>query len=241
MRLGDLDGGRPGQPAPARTRRGRAGPAARRRRGGHLRGRRSVPDLGHRTHLERTHGDPALVRRRPDRSPAGRHPGVAPSPRDQRADRSGDAHPRRRGAARPTRRCRRRAASRWRRMPANHRSPMPGPTRCWAGMWRCPEPDCPSYGAQRTMGQPPPSMRGGVPTCPRHGTRLSDAGVEAVGVADVGPDRRTGAAALGGEHRAPGDRRPGAGRQDRRDPRSLPGRGRRPMDQPQSHEAGIAR
>jgi hypothetical protein len=45
-------------------------------------------------------------------------------------------------------------------------------------MWRCPEPDCPSYGAQRTAGQPPPSMRGGVPTCPRHGTRLSDAGVK---------------------------------------------------------------
>ncbi len=43
-------------------------------------------------------------------------------------------------------------------------------------LWRCPEPDCPSYGPQRPSGQPPPSVRGGVPTCPRHGTRLSDGG-----------------------------------------------------------------
>jgi hypothetical protein len=42
--------------------------------------------------------------------------------------------------------------------------------------WRCPEPDCGSFGTSRTGGQPPPTMRGGAPTCPRHGTRLSDTG-----------------------------------------------------------------
>jgi FHA domain-containing protein len=45
-----------------------------------------------------------------------------------------------------------------------------------ARLWRCPEPDCPSYGAQRPGGQPPPSLRGGAPICPRHGARLTDAG-----------------------------------------------------------------
>jgi hypothetical protein len=57
-----------------------------------------------------------------------------------------------------------------------------------ARQWRCPEPGCALFGgggggafadlrAERTpAGQPPPTLRHGVPTCPRHGTRLSDAG-----------------------------------------------------------------
>ncbi|HEY2795000.1 MAG TPA: FHA domain-containing protein, partial [Micromonosporaceae bacterium] len=45
-----------------------------------------------------------------------------------------------------------------------------------ARMWRCPEPDCASYGPSRTAGQPPPTLRSAVPTCPRHGARLIDGG-----------------------------------------------------------------
>ena len=41
--------------------------------------------------------------------------------------------------------------------------------------WRCPEPGCPSFGGGGT-GQPPPHLAAAVPTCPRHGTRLADAG-----------------------------------------------------------------
>ncbi len=43
-------------------------------------------------------------------------------------------------------------------------------------VWQCPEMDCPSFGPGRLAGQPPPSLRGGAPTCPRHGARLADAG-----------------------------------------------------------------
>jgi hypothetical protein len=42
--------------------------------------------------------------------------------------------------------------------------------------WRCTDPECGSFGASRVAGQPPPSLRGGAPTCPRHGTRLVDGG-----------------------------------------------------------------
>jgi len=42
--------------------------------------------------------------------------------------------------------------------------------------WRCAEPDCPSFGERRAIGQPVPRMRGGVPTCPRHGGHLRDVG-----------------------------------------------------------------
>lgn len=45
-----------------------------------------------------------------------------------------------------------------------------------ARQWQCPEFECPSYGPSRTAGQPPPTMRNGTPTCPRHGTRLTDTG-----------------------------------------------------------------
>ncbi|SCE81785.1 hypothetical protein GA0074695_1352 [Micromonospora viridifaciens] len=56
--------------------------------------------------------------------------------------------------------------------------------------WRCPESGCALFGGgggggafadlarvdRAPAGQPPPSLRNGVPTCPRHGARLSDAG-----------------------------------------------------------------
>ena len=62
--------------------------------------------------------------------------------------------------------------------------------RLLARVWRCPEANCSSYGAAggsdspfadlRTftspVAQPPPSLRSGAPTCPRHGDRLTDAG-----------------------------------------------------------------
>ncbi|MEV4347635.1 FHA domain-containing protein [Actinoplanes sp. NPDC049596] len=65
--------------------------------------------------------------------------------------------------------------------------------RLLARVWSCPEPNCASYGSggdadsffadMRTftspVSQPPPALRGGVPTCPRHGERLKDAGQRA--------------------------------------------------------------
>ena len=62
--------------------------------------------------------------------------------------------------------------------------------RLLARVWHCPEPNCSGFGAggdsdspfadMRTVtspvAQPPPALRGGVPTCPRHDTRLTDAG-----------------------------------------------------------------
>jgi hypothetical protein len=61
--------------------------------------------------------------------------------------------------------------------------------------WRCPEPGCPSFGGggpgqpgfggggpgqpgfgRGGSGQPPPHLAAAVPTCPRHGARLADAG-----------------------------------------------------------------
>ncbi|MFC0031389.1 FHA domain-containing protein [Micromonospora chaiyaphumensis] len=59
-----------------------------------------------------------------------------------------------------------------------------------ARQWRCPEPGCALFGGgggggafadlarvdRAPAGQPPPTLRNGVPTCPRHGTRLGDAG-----------------------------------------------------------------
>ncbi|MBN1173172.1 MAG: FHA domain-containing protein, partial [Micromonosporaceae bacterium] len=43
-------------------------------------------------------------------------------------------------------------------------------------LWRCEEPDCPAFGEYRLIGQPVPNMARGVPSCPRHGTPLADAG-----------------------------------------------------------------
>jgi hypothetical protein len=68
--------------------------------------------------------------------------------------------------------------------------PSPMGARLLARVWRCPESNCSSYGAAggsdspfadlRTftspVAQPPPSLRSGAPTCPRHGDRLTDAG-----------------------------------------------------------------
>ncbi|MFI7573589.1 FHA domain-containing protein [Micromonospora sp. NPDC049497] len=57
--------------------------------------------------------------------------------------------------------------------------------------WRCPESGCALFGGgggggafadlarvveRSPAAQPPPTLRGGVPTCPRHGVRLGDAG-----------------------------------------------------------------
>ncbi|MFI5487381.1 FHA domain-containing protein [Micromonospora echinaurantiaca] len=68
--------------------------------------------------------------------------------------------------------------------------PSPVGGKLLARQWRCPEPGCALFGGgggggafadlarvdRSPAGQPPPSLRGGAPTCPRHGTRLGDAG-----------------------------------------------------------------
>ncbi|MEV4542808.1 FHA domain-containing protein [Micromonospora echinaurantiaca] len=68
--------------------------------------------------------------------------------------------------------------------------PSPVGVKLLARQWRCPEPGCALFGGgggggafadlarvdRSPAGQPPPSLRGGAPTCPRHGTRLGDAG-----------------------------------------------------------------
>ena len=62
--------------------------------------------------------------------------------------------------------------------------------RLLARVWRCPESNCSSFGSggdpdspfadMRTfispVAQPPPALRAGAPTCPRHGAKLTDAG-----------------------------------------------------------------
>ena len=55
-------------------------------------------------------------------------------------------------------------------------SPVPDQAlRALTRMWRCPVPDCPSFG-RPGVGQSPPQLAQGVPVCPRHGERLTDAG-----------------------------------------------------------------
>lgn len=57
--------------------------------------------------------------------------------------------------------------------------PSPVGAQLLARMWRCPDPECSSFGSMRLgrpSGQPPPTLRTGVPTCPRHDARLVDAG-----------------------------------------------------------------
>jgi hypothetical protein len=68
------------------------------------------------------------------------------------------------------------------------RSPMG--ERLLARVWQCPESNCTSFGSggdpdspfadMRTftspVSQPPPAIRAGAPTCPRHGSKLKDAG-----------------------------------------------------------------
>lgn len=53
----------------------------------------------------------------------------------------------------------------------------PGPPRSpvLTRVWRCPEPGCPAFGAP-SGGQPPPRLPAAAPLCPRHDTRLTDAG-----------------------------------------------------------------
>ncbi|MGC4887502.1 FHA domain-containing protein [Micromonospora sp. DT227] len=66
----------------------------------------------------------------------------------------------------------------------------PAGVKLLSRQWRCPEPGCALFGGgggggafadlaaiDRTPSeQPPPTLRTGAPTCPRHGSRLSDAG-----------------------------------------------------------------
>ncbi|MFD2767275.1 FHA domain-containing protein [Micromonospora eburnea] len=66
----------------------------------------------------------------------------------------------------------------------------PAGVKLLARQWRCPESGCALFGSgggggafadlarvdRAPAGQPPPALRNGVPTCPRHGTRLGDAG-----------------------------------------------------------------
>jgi hypothetical protein len=54
---------------------------------------------------------------------------------------------------------------------------LPGPadSPVLSRLWHCPEPACAGYAAPHG-GQPPPRLRAAAPTCPRHGSRLTDAG-----------------------------------------------------------------
>ncbi len=67
--------------------------------------------------------------------------------------------------------------------------PSPVGARLLARVWKCPESNCSSFGGGDSdspfadmrkvtspVAQPPPTLRAGVPTCPRHGTKLADAG-----------------------------------------------------------------
>ncbi|MEU4770635.1 FHA domain-containing protein [Micromonospora sp. NPDC023644] len=67
----------------------------------------------------------------------------------------------------------------------------PAGVKLLSRQWRCAEPGCALFGGgggggafadlsrvveRSPAGQPPPTLRGGAPTCPRHGTRLGDGG-----------------------------------------------------------------
>ena len=68
--------------------------------------------------------------------------------------------------------------------------PSPVGQQLLARIWSCPESNCVSFGSggdsdspfadmrkvTSPVAQPPPSLRSGAPSCPRHGTRLRDAG-----------------------------------------------------------------
>ena len=67
--------------------------------------------------------------------------------------------------------------------------PSPNGVKLLARLWRCPESGCAHFGGggggafadlaridRRSSGQPPPTLRTGFPTCPRHDTPLTDAG-----------------------------------------------------------------
>ncbi|GAA1815113.1 FHA domain-containing protein [Planosporangium flavigriseum] len=52
----------------------------------------------------------------------------------------------------------------------------PTGTALIARAWRCDEFGCPSFGADRSLGQPVPRLRDGKPVCPRHDEPLRDIG-----------------------------------------------------------------
>ena len=67
--------------------------------------------------------------------------------------------------------------------------PSPMGAKLLARLWRCPEANCSNFGGGQSdspfadmrkttspVAQPPPAIKAGAPTCPRHGTRLTDAG-----------------------------------------------------------------
>ena len=54
-------------------------------------------------------------------------------------------------------------------------APALAPTRVLTRLWSCPEPGCAGFGTPRGD-QPPPRLVAAAPTCPRHATRLADAG-----------------------------------------------------------------
>jgi hypothetical protein len=57
--------------------------------------------------------------------------------------------------------------------------PSPVGAKLLARLWRCADPECSSFGSMRIGrpgGQPPPTLRTGAPTCPRHDDRLADGG-----------------------------------------------------------------
>ena len=74
--------------------------------------------------------------------------------------------------------------------PAKQADRSPTGERLLARVWQCPESNCTSYGSggdpdslfadmrvyTSPVAQPPPTIRAGAPTCPRHGARLQDAG-----------------------------------------------------------------
>jgi hypothetical protein len=73
-------------------------------------------------------------------------------------------------------------------IPPSPRSPLG--ERLLARVWKCPDFNCTTFGTgsdsdspfadmrafTSPVSQPPPALRAGVPTCPRHGERLGDAG-----------------------------------------------------------------
>ncbi len=67
--------------------------------------------------------------------------------------------------------------------------PSPMGAKLLARVWKCPEANCSNFSGGDSdspfadmrkltspVAQPPPTLKAGVPTCPRHGTTLSDAG-----------------------------------------------------------------
>ncbi|MDG4767587.1 FHA domain-containing protein [Solwaraspora sp. WMMD406] len=57
--------------------------------------------------------------------------------------------------------------------------PSPAGAQLLARLWHCPDPDCALFGQMRVGrpgGQPPPTLRTGQPTCPRHEERLTETG-----------------------------------------------------------------